>query len=471
MRRLGRGVWLGFAVLVLSAATRPGDLRPAAVLIAGVPHIRQEPDFCGEACVAMYLHKLGYDIDQRAVFDRAGLDPRLGRGLNTPELKRAVEAFGFRPGPVWHNVSARNATAELAREQEAMFADLAHGVPSIVCMHYDRAPGSPEHFRLVLGFDRATNEIIYHEPGQNEGAYKRMSSARFLELWPLKYARDTWLAIRIVLEPGKLDVGPEPAGVTPAAHAQHVMKLKAKAEIPSGFATRVVGPFFVIGDESPARVEHYAETVEWTVGHLKRDFRMHEPPNVIDIWLLGSADSYVDNAVRLFGKRPSTPYGFFLPEHQALFMNIATGGGTLVHEIVHPFIAASFPAVPAWFNEGLASLYEAVKEKHGQLWGMPNWRLAGLKRAINASKLPSFAAMTADSDERFYASSTGYAQARYLCMYLQEKGLLHRYYDRFSAGIAADPTGYKTLVSVLGDPDMALFDKDWQAWALALNAD
>jgi hypothetical protein len=198
---------------------------------------------------------------------------------------------------------------------------------------------------------------------------------------------------------------------------------------------------------------------------------MHEPPNVIDIWLLGSADSYVDNAVRLFGKRPSTPYGFFLPEHQALFMNIATGGGTLVHEIVHPFIAASFPAVPAWFNEGLASLYEAVKEKHGQLWGMPNWRLAGLKRAINASKLPSFAAMTADSDERFYASSTGYAQARYLCMYLQEKGLLHRYYDRFSAGIAADPTGYKTLVSVLGDPDMALFDKDWQAWALALNAD
>ena len=161
---------------------------------------------------------------------------------------------------------------------------------------------------------------------------------------------------------------------------------------------------------------------------------MREPPNVIDVWLLGSTDSYVDNAVRLFGKRPSTPYGFFLPEHQALFMNIATGGGTLVHEVVHPFIAASFPAVPAWFNEGLASLYEAVREEHGQLWGLPNWRLAGLKRAIRAGKLPSFAAMTSDSDARFYASSTGYAQARYLCLYLQEKGLLHRYYDGFSRG-------------------------------------
>src|SRR3954467_83659 len=164
MRRLGRGVWLGLAALLLTGATRQRlDATPPAVLIAGVPHIRQEPDFCGEACVAMALRKLGYDVDQRAVFDRAGLDPRLGRGANTPELKRAVEAFGFRPGPVWHQVSARNAAAELGRELDAMVADLARGVPSIACMHYDRAPGSPEHFRLVLGFDRAANEVIYHE--------------------------------------------------------------------------------------------------------------------------------------------------------------------------------------------------------------------------------------------------------------------------------------------------------------------
>ena len=152
-------------------------------------------------------------------------------------------------------------------------------------------------------------------------------------------------------------------------------------------------------------------------------------------------------------------------------MNINTGGGTLVHELVHPFIAASFPTAPAWFNEGLASLYEAVREKNGQFWGMPNWRLAGLKRAIRADKLPSFEAMTGDSDARFYMSDTGYAQARYLCLYLQEKGLLHRYYERFSKGAAADPSGYRTLVQVLGGPDMARFEAQWRAWALALEAD
>ena len=468
MRRLGYGVvWLGLAMLLLAGATRPAAHRPAQVLIPGVPHVHQEPDFCGEACVAMYLRKLGYDVDQRAVFDRTGVDPRLGKGANTPALKRAVEAFGFRPGPVWFEVPVADADAELQRALDAMYADLARGVPSIVCMHFDRSPGAPEHFRLVLGFDLATGEVIYHEPAQDAGAYKRMPSARFLELWPLKYDSDRWTVIRFALDPGRIDVGSRPEGVTPAALVQHVMKTKAK--IPRGYATRIAGPFFVIGDESPARVERYSQTIDWAVGHLKRDFNMREPPDVIDVWLLGDADSYVGNALRLFGKRPTTPYGFFSPEHQALFMNIGTGGGTLVHEVVHPFIAASFPSVPAWFNEGLASLYEAVREQHGQLWGLPNWRLAGLQRDIRAGKLRSFAAMTSDSDARFYASSSGYAQARYLCLYLQEKGLLHRFYDQFRAGVTADPTGYKTLVRVLGSPDMPRFEKQWQDWVLSLE--
>ena len=471
MRRLGRGVWLGVGLLALCGATRPGD-RPPPVLIAGVPHIRQEPDFCGEACVAMFLRKLGYDVGQRAVFDRTGLDPRLGKGANTPALKRAIEAFGFRPGPVWFDVPSDNPTPELTRLLQVIYADLARGVPSIVCMHYDRSPTAPEHFRLVLGYDHATGEIIFHEPAQEQGAYKRMAVARFLELWPLKYRRDRWTVIRFALEPGRIDVGPavdSRSGVTPAALVQHIMK--AKAKIPEGFETRIAGPFFVIGDESAARVDHYTHTIDWTIDHLKRDFHMREPTNVIDVWLLGTNESYVSHAQRLFGLRPSTPYGFFLPAYQSLFMNIGTGGGTLVHEVVHPFIAASFPSVPAWFNEGLASLYEAVREKNGQMWGLPNWRLAGLKRAIRAGKLPSFEEMASDSDPVFYHSSTGYAEARYLCLYLQEKGLLHRYYDWFSAGVAADPTGYKTLVRVLGNPNMAKFEKQWQDWALALEAD
>ncbi|MEI6218717.1 MAG: hypothetical protein WCP86_07435 [bacterium] len=52
----------------------------SAPIIKDFPHVKQKPDFCGEACVEMVLKKLGFTMDQDYVFDKAGLDPALGRG-------------------------------------------------------------------------------------------------------------------------------------------------------------------------------------------------------------------------------------------------------------------------------------------------------------------------------------------------------------------------------------------------------
>src|SRR6185369_3440763 len=122
-------------------------------------------------------------------------------------------------------------------------------------------------------------------------------------------------------------------------------------------------------------------------------------------------------------------------------MNIATGTGTLVHEIVHPYVRANFPRCPAWFNEGLGSLYEQCGERDGHIVGYPNWRLPGLQRAIQASSVPSFAELTATTDAQFYGEDKGtnYAEARYLCYYLQEQGLLHKFYRAFAANQERDP--------------------------------
>ena len=111
-------------------------------------------------------------------------------------------------------------------------------------------------------------------------------------------------------------------------------------------------------------------------------------------------------------------------------MNIATGGGTLVHEIVHPFVRANFPKCPAWLNEGLGSLYEQCGERDGHIVGYPNWRLPGLQRAIKADAVPSFKELTSTTDSEFYGDDKGtnYAQARYLCYYLQEQGKLTKFY-------------------------------------------
>ena len=119
--------------------------------------MRQKPDFCGEACLEMYLRRLGKGGDQDYVFDQSGLDPVLGRGCWTRELKTATERIGFRTGPVYYRVSAADAPREMENLFQAMHADLVAGVPSIICMHYDRQPETTEHFRLILGYDAKTD--------------------------------------------------------------------------------------------------------------------------------------------------------------------------------------------------------------------------------------------------------------------------------------------------------------------------
>lgn len=56
---------------------------------------------------------------------------------------------------------------------------------------------------------------------------------------------------------------------------------------------------------------------------------------ILDIWLFRDKASYEKHAMSLFGGKPHTPYGYFSARHKALVMNIATGGGTLVHETPH----------------------------------------------------------------------------------------------------------------------------------------
>ena len=140
-------------------------------------------------------------------------------------------------------------------------------------------------------------------------------------------------------------------------------------------------------------------------------------------------------------------------------------------EIVHPFVEANFPDSPAWFNEGLGSLYEQSGTVGGHIYGYTNWRLRGLQNGLAKKIVPTFKALTSMSDREFYREDTGtnYAQARYLCYYLQEKKLLRKFYKEFVANAKTDPTGYKTLQSVLAVRDMTAFQRRWEAFVLKLT--
>lgn len=231
-------------------------------------------------------------------------------------------------------------------------------------------------------------------------------------------------------------------------------------------------PFVVVGDGEPLLVRRRAAgIVRWATEKLKEAFFDEDPLEILDVWLFRDKESYETNAEKLFGSKPTTPFGYYSSKDRALVMNIATGGGTLVHEIVHPFVEANFPDCPPWFNEGLGSLFEQCDEVNGEIRGLTNWRLKGLQEAIRADRLPSIEDLCGYAQFAFYGAGRGehYAMARYLLYWLQEKGLLRSYYKRFHAARKEDPTGYDTLVAVLDSKDMKDWQERWEKWVLELH--
>jgi hypothetical protein len=256
---------------------------------------------------------------------------------------------------------------------------------------------------------------------------------------------------------------------------QHIIQLNARMRrrLSAGeFAIIIQKPFVVIGDEPKKVVQEHAETtIKWAVDRLKQDFFTKDPNEILDIWLFKDEASYKKHTRLLFGDSPSTPFGYYSPTHKALIMNISTGGGTLVHEIVHPFMEANFPACPPWLNEGLGSLYEQCGEEDGHIHGYTNWRLPGLQQAIKSQRVPAFKTLTAMDTSTFYNDDRGtnYAQARYLCYYLQEKGLLLKFYREFLARHKTDPTGFQSLQKILAEADMDKFKISWEKYVMGLK--
>jgi hypothetical protein len=238
------------------------------------------------------------------------------------------------------------------------------------------------------------------------------------------------------------------------------------------FTADIQRPFVVISDMDPATERKRAlHLVRWAADLLEKDFFAAPPDAIYDLWLLKDAASYNSTVTKMTGEAPTTIYGFCSDSTKTIYLNYATGGGTLIHEITHAYMHGNFPACPAWFNEGLASLFEAVKEHDGHLYGLPNWRLNGLQQALKAGTAPSFASIMAMTPGRFYGDGrdVNYGVARYLCYQLQERHLLIPYFRAFVANQKNDPEGIASLKQVLNVSDLTAFRAEWETAMMALK--
>lgn len=271
---------------------------------------------------------------------------------------------------------------------------------------------------------------------------------------------------------------PAPAPEAPYdrdADVQHRIAT-AKQELGPKIATAVVSDVFVVIGPKGWQGAPFDSSVSLMrsamAGFLNHRFSK-KPAQAISVYLFPEGKSYEAFCTQKFAAPCIAHFGFYSPNERYMVMNAGLGLGTLTHELVHPLVEADFPNAPTWINEGIASVFEQPQiPKPGEIHGGKNWRYPRLRRALlskterDRARLDRFFSM---SDETFRGDEEdlNYAASRYVCQWLDERGWLWPFFQRWRDDAANDPTGEKSFTAVTGmTPTEA--HAAWAKWVLAL---
>ena len=183
------------------------------------------------------------------------------------------------------------------------------------------------------------------------------------------------------------------------------------------FSSIVHPPFVILGDIETARLErHYRETISRAARAMAISYFDTPPDEPISIVLLSGDEMYESCVERLDGERRGAFAGYYQRNDHRIVVNLSTGDGTIAHELAHALGHFDFPAMPEWFDEGLASLHEEARfsKDHLRIVGIPNcagvtwsppWRTGRSALSSHSSRPPACARMSRPSTMRMPATS------------------------------------------------------------------
>jgi hypothetical protein len=246
------------------------------------------------------------------------------------------------------------------------------------------------------------------------------------------------------------------------------------AQLGDKCAVIAAAPFVIAGDMSEAELrDWYDRTIHPAAAAMGHRYFTRRPAEPITVLLFSSKESYEHYSEKLYRDKGISIYGYYKPRERTLVMNIATGGGTLVHELTHALVAFDCPGVPDWFNEGLASLHEQCRfrDDEGGPWveGLVNWRLPRLQKELEARRVPSLETFIRDDDFRGEREAINYAQARYFCMFMQHRGVLETFYTTLRKNIVNDPHGERAVKAAFPDLTWNELDAEFHAYVRDLQ--
>lgn len=161
---------------------------------------------------------------------------------------------------------------------------------------------------------------------------------------------------------------------------------------------------------------------------------------------------------------------YYLPQDNSIMVWLATGGGTLCHELVHALMESDFPAAPPWLSEGIASMNEEYGKIGGVDGPLDNYRLFYIldvyKRAdcfIPIERLINL------SPKDFNNSSIAMlysAFSRYFCIYLWERGMLSKIYKEIRDCPDKTTASQISIIEKNMKSTMLKIQTDWEKWVL-----
>ena len=242
-----------------------------------------------------------------------------------------------------------------------------------------------------------------------------------------------------------------------------------RQRLPDGWNVVVHEPFVLGGDCDATILDaSYRQTVLPTARALSIQYFDHPPAWPVTILLCSSDDSFRECQRRLDERERIEYSGIYSRTDHRIVINVATGDGTLAHELTHALAHADFSLLPEWLDEGLASLHEECEFSSDglRLIGLDNWRRNTLQEARQNRQLRSVMDL---ANERFATSDRAaidYAHARYFCLFLQQRQLLEPLYRKCRSRVDADPTGVLSLCELFATRHPSEIDEQFQAWLI-----
>jgi hypothetical protein len=276
-------------------------------------------------------------------------------------------------------------------------------------------------------------------------------------------------------EPLAAPIAPAPPAYDLEADRRHIAEQAAHELGPSTTITIAQEVFVLVGApgwDARALAQSRALTTQAIDAYYNHRFDKR-PEHAIAVYLFPTAAPYQAYCQARLRRACLSRYGSYHPDEHVIVMNAGLGLGTLTHELVHPIVEVDFPRAPTWLNEGIASLFEAPAiVRPGEITGVKNWRHPRLLAALSAPEDKSEARLDAlfgmsDAHFRGEQEDLHYAVARYVCQWLDQRGLLFAFYRAWRDGVEQDPTGEKAFAAVTGQSP-AEAHAAWAKWVRAL---